>query len=110
MKSKRIVLALAAVAVAALAAGTLVADDAGDGRTKLRLMLDRDGTPDQLVVEDLGTMEVGESRSFSTEAGKPVTVTRGSLASPRISPGGLLPTIQNSTSGQSCQTRGMISR
>jgi len=76
MKSKRFALALAAVAAAALAAGTLVADDAGEGRTKLRLMLDRDGTPDQLVVDDLATMEVGESRSFDTEAGKPVTVTR----------------------------------
>lgn len=76
MKSKRIALALAAVAAAALAAGTLVADDADEGRTQLRLMLDRDGTNDQLVVEDLGELEVGESRSFTTEAGKPVTVTR----------------------------------
>lgn len=76
MKSKRISLALAATVAALLAAGALVADDAGDGRTKLRLKLDRDGANDQLVVEDLGAMAVGESRTFTTEAGKPVTVTR----------------------------------
>lgn len=76
MKSKRISLALAAAVAALLATGALVADDAGDGRTQLRLRLDRDGTNDQLVVEDLGAMAVGESRTFTTEAGKPVTVTR----------------------------------
>jgi hypothetical protein len=76
MKPKRTSLALAAAVAALLAAGALVADDAGDGRTQLRLKLDRDGSHDQLVVDDLGAMAVGESRSFSTEAGKPVTVTR----------------------------------
>ncbi|GMU64704.1 MAG: hypothetical protein AMXMBFR36_09780 [Acidobacteriota bacterium] len=77
MKQQRIALALVASALAAaLAAGALVADDADAGRTKLRLMLDRDGAADQLVVDDLGEMEVGETRTFATEAGKPVTVTR----------------------------------
>jgi hypothetical protein len=76
MNPKRISLALAAAVAATLTAGALVADDAGDGRTQLRLMLDRDGSADRLVVEDLGEMAVGESRTFTTEAGKPVTVTR----------------------------------
>lgn len=76
MKSKRIALVVAVVAIAALAAGTLVAEDSTDGRTRLRLMLDRDGADDQLEVDDLGDMEVGETRSYTTEAGKPVTVTR----------------------------------
>jgi len=48
----------------------------GETATKLVLRLDRDGDVDRLKVEDIGRMAVGETRSFTTEAGKPVAVTR----------------------------------
>ena len=64
--------ALLAPAVAARAA------EAGEDAkaTKLVLRLDRDGSEDRLVVEDLGALAPGETRSFDTESGRPVTVTR----------------------------------
>ena len=44
--------------------------------TELKLILDHGDARDHLVVEDLADLAVGESRDYTTEAGKLVTVTR----------------------------------
>jgi hypothetical protein len=55
-------------------------DGSGDAqqveRVKVKLMLDQEGEPDRLELDDLGDMAVGETRSYSTAAGKSVLVTR----------------------------------
>ena len=72
----------AALTVALLGGGALAAAsalDEGDGaaeRTKLRLILDRDGATDRLKIDDLGELAVGESRSYATEGGQSVVATR----------------------------------
>lgn len=68
---------LIAATAAAAATAAVASDELETGeRTSLRLILDRDGAPDRLNVEDLGELEVGETRSFTTENGKSVVVTR----------------------------------
>jgi hypothetical protein len=67
----------AALAAALLGGGAQAAAGAGDEpRTKLRLILDRDGAKDRLEVDDLGDLAVGESRSYSTERGATVVASR----------------------------------
>ncbi|KAB2949710.1 MAG: hypothetical protein F9K18_15185 [Thermoanaerobaculia bacterium] len=70
--------AACALAGALLVPLTAHAGEAGgdEPKTRLKLRLAHDGVRDRLEVEDLGALAVGESRSFTTEAGKPVTVTR----------------------------------
>jgi hypothetical protein len=70
--------ALALAGVLLVPAVSARAGEAGDDApaTRLKLHLDRDGSEDRLVVEDLGALAVGETRSLNTEGGKPVTVTR----------------------------------
>ena len=45
-------------------------------RVKVKLLLDQEGEPDRIELDDLGTMAVGETRSYSTSSGQPVLVTR----------------------------------
>lgn len=64
------------LAVALLSAGGSVAW-ASDGHEKreMKVIFD-DGAGDRVEIGDLDELEVGDSRSYSTEAGKPVVVTR----------------------------------
>ncbi len=70
--------AAAGLLLAATGAAAAVASEgsADAERTSLRLILDREGAPDRLNVDDLGDLAVGESRSYTTESGKSVIVTR----------------------------------
>lgn len=45
-------------------------------RVKVKLLLDQEGEPDRIELDDLGTLAVGETRSYSTSSGKPILVTR----------------------------------
>lgn len=77
---------LLAVASFAYAAATMEADasTAADGdsatakvrHTQLKLVLDHDGEGEQIELTDLHEMEIGESRTLTTESGTPVVVTR----------------------------------
>lgn len=69
--------ALAIVLLGGVAYAAAGAVDPGDEpRTKLRLILDRDGAKDRLKVDDLSELAVGESRSYATEGGRTVVATR----------------------------------
>lgn len=54
--------------------------DEGDApqvrRSQIKLLLDLDGTAEQLEIADLHALAVGESRTLTTERGTPVVVTR----------------------------------
>lgn len=56
------------------------AADAADApqvrHSQIKLVLDHDGTAEQLELADLHAMAVGESRALSTASGTPVVVTR----------------------------------
>lgn len=57
------------------------AGSSGDGgnperHSQIRLVLDHDGSSEQLELTDLHELEVGESRSFASASGTPVVVTR----------------------------------
>lgn len=66
---------VAALVAPAWAAATPEAATAPQ-KTELRLILDHGKGHDQLVVDDLGDLAVGQSRDYTTEEGKTVTVTR----------------------------------
>lgn len=68
--------ALAGVALVAAAVAAVASPTVAEDRTALRLVLDRDGDADTLRVDDLGTLAVGETRTFTTEGGRTVAVTR----------------------------------
>ncbi len=76
----RILLALLLLACGAVAAWGMAMSDgepaAGERHSTIRLMVDGDHGHDTLVLDDLQTLAVGESRSFTTESGNPGTVTR----------------------------------
>lgn len=44
--------------------------------SKMKLVLDQDGTAEQIELADLHELAVGESRTFTTASGTPVVVTR----------------------------------
>jgi hypothetical protein len=67
-------LLLAVAALVPLAAGALFAADAV--RSTLKLKLHADGAADAVEIVDLDGLEVGERRDYTTEAGRPLTVTR----------------------------------
>lgn len=67
---------LALATVALLGLGAAVVADATEPPTELRLRLEKDGVRESLEVVDLDAMTPGESRSLTTDAGRPVTVTR----------------------------------
>lgn len=67
-------LLLAAAALLPLAAGALYAADAV--RSTLKLKLHTDGAADAVEIVDLDELEVGERRDYTTDAGKPLAVTR----------------------------------
>jgi len=69
--------ALALTAAAAFAAMSMAASDEpmGEKHTKIQLKVDA-LSPDTIVMEDLHDLEVGESRSFTTDSGKVVIATR----------------------------------
>lgn len=67
---------VAALAFALVSAAGVGAEEAAERQTKIKLMVDREGAMERLELVDLHEMEVGESRSLSTESGRPVTVTR----------------------------------
>jgi hypothetical protein len=67
-------LLLAAVALVSLAAGALYAADAV--RSTLKLKLHADGAADAVEIVDLDELEVGERRDYTTDAGRPLAVTR----------------------------------
>lgn len=64
---------LAAIAWAARDAPGATAEP--DGKREMVVIFD-DGKGDKLKISDLDEIEVGESRSYSTSSGRPVTVTR----------------------------------
>lgn len=78
----RLTLAALLLAFAAAAAwGMAMGEDdaaaaASEMKSKIKLVLDRDGSHEAMVLDDLHSLAVGESRSFTRESGKPVTVTR----------------------------------
>lgn len=76
----RIALALLLLACGAVAAwGMAMNEDeppAGERHSKIKLVVDGDGGHDTLALDDLHTLAVGESRSFTTESGQTGTVTR----------------------------------
>lgn len=77
-RKSRILLGLAALAIAAstaLAASAL-AEEQRVERVKVKLVLDDEGDPDRIELDDLGEMELGETRSYTTDSGKSVLVTR----------------------------------
>jgi len=83
--STLLALCFLAVASYAYAASTFEADagtaDGGGAtaevrHTQLKLVLDHDGEGEQIELTDLHEMEVGESRTLTTESGTPVVVTR----------------------------------
>jgi hypothetical protein len=89
MAGAALLAALAAPAVAAMAAMAAMAapgapqaqaspatEATSPQKTELRLILDHGSDRDHLVIDDLGDLAVGESRDYTTEAGKAVTVTR----------------------------------
>jgi hypothetical protein len=65
----------ALVLVAAAGAAVLHAGD-GAERSTLKMKLDRDGEADRIEIVDLDELEVGDSRDYTTDSGKSVTVTR----------------------------------
>lgn len=67
-------LLLAAAALVSLAAGALYAADAV--RSTLKLKLQSDGAADAVEIVDLDELAVGERRDYTTDAGKPLAVTR----------------------------------
>jgi len=73
-------LAYAAASEEAAAGVTASEPDAGEPtqarHSKIKLVLDQDGTAEQLELADLHEMAVGESRTLATESGAPVVVTR----------------------------------
>lgn len=75
-------LAYAAVSEEAAAGvpATETDSDAGDvpqvRQSKIKLVLDRNGSAEHLELENLHDMAIGESRSLSTASGTPVVVTR----------------------------------
>lgn len=73
-------LALSAVAALGMtmlsAAGPAAAEDNVERKSKIQLVVDRDGVAERLTLDDLHTMAVGESRTLDSESGRPVTVTR----------------------------------
>ncbi len=75
-------LAYAAVSEEAAAGATAIETDSDAGevpqvrQSKIKLVLDHDGSAEQLEIADLHEMAVGESRTLATERGTPVVVTR----------------------------------
>ena len=66
-----------AAGLSATDADTAEASEATEVRhSQIRLVLDHDGTAEQLELADLHEMEVGESRTLTTASGTPVVVTR----------------------------------
>ena len=69
-----------AAATEADAAGGHVAEASDEApqvrHSQIKLVLDRDGTAEQLELADLHELAVGESRNFTTASGTPVVVTR----------------------------------
>ncbi|MEO7795921.1 MAG: hypothetical protein ABIV06_14230 [Thermoanaerobaculia bacterium] len=71
----------AAAGAAAESAGSAGSDGSDAGAThvrqsKIKLVLDHDGNAEQIELEDLQDLELGESRALSTASGTPVVVTR----------------------------------
>lgn len=66
----------AAFGIALVSASAGIADEAVERSTKIKLMVDRDGSPERVTLVDLHEMAVGESRTLATESGRPVIVTR----------------------------------
>jgi hypothetical protein len=75
-------LAYAAVSEEAAAGATAIETDSDVGevpqvrQSKIKLVLDHDGSAERLELVDLQELEVGESRTLATERGTPVVVTR----------------------------------
>ena len=75
-------LAYAAVSEEAAAGATATETDSAAGevpqvrQSKIKLVLDHDGSAERLELVDLHELEVGESRTLATERGTPVVVTR----------------------------------
>ena len=73
-------LAYAAVSEEAAAGVTATEADAGEPtqvrHSQIKLVLDHDGSAEQLELADLHEMAVGESRTLTTASGTPVVVTR----------------------------------
>jgi hypothetical protein len=73
-------LALSAVAALGMtmlsAAGPAAAEENAERKSKIQLVVDRDGVAERLTLDDLHTMAVGESRTLDSGSGRPVTVTR----------------------------------
>jgi len=65
---------LAAAALLTVAAGALHAGDVG--RSTLKLKLHAGGAADAVEIVDLDELEVGERRDYTTDAGRPLAVTR----------------------------------
>jgi len=64
----------------ALAAGVALAAAAATGEpvkeSRIKLILNQDGAHEKVELDDLHDLALGESRSFTTESGKPGVVTR----------------------------------
>jgi hypothetical protein len=72
-------IAALALTVLAATAGAVVAADGGTPLVKehkIALVLKIDGDAERLELDDLHDLEVGESRSYTTESGKAVEATR----------------------------------
>ena len=66
-----------AAATEEAAAGMAAATEAEPVRhTKMKLVLDQDGSAERIELTDLHELEIGESRTLTTESGTPVVVTR----------------------------------
>lgn len=72
---------LAFAAASEAEAAGFAADESGGGaapvrHSKMKLVLNHDGAAEQLELEDLHELAIGESRSLTTESGTAVVVTR----------------------------------
>jgi len=74
----RILIGLAALAIAASTAfaAAALAEEERVERVKVNLVLDDEGASDRIAIDDLAEMEIGETRTYTSDSGKTVLVTR----------------------------------
>jgi len=77
VKSRTLIgVAVLAIAASTAFAAAALADEGRVERVKVKLVLDQEGEPDRIELDDLGEMEIGETRSYTTSSGKSVVATR----------------------------------
>jgi hypothetical protein len=69
-------LAAAAALAFALVSGAVADGAEAQKKTRIKLVVDRDGSAERLTLDDLHEMSIGETRTLTSENGTPVLVTR----------------------------------